>query len=68
MISFLSAERVAELTGYQRVSAQRRWLAENDLPFIEGGDGTLKVLEQVVLSRLGGSQQKKKGPQLRLSG
>lgn len=68
MISFLSPEQVAALTGYERVSAQRRWLIKNDLPFIEGGDGTLKVLEQTVLARLGVAQQKKTGPQLRLSG
>lgn len=68
MISFLSAEQVVALTGYQKASAQKRWLAENEFPFIEGGDGALKVLEQVVLTRLGGVQQKKKGPQLRLSG
>lgn len=66
MISFLSAEQVAALTGYTRLSAQRRWLTDNELPFIEGGDGTLKVLEQTVLARLGAAQQKKKGPQLRL--
>lgn len=68
MISFLSAARVAELTGYQRAYAQRSWLKANDYPFDMGGDGVPKVLESVVLERLGGSQQKKKGPQLRLSG
>ena len=66
MISFLSPEQVAALTGYTRMSAQRRWLIDNELPFIEGGDGTLKVLEQTVLARLGAAQQKKKGPQLQL--
>lgn len=68
MISFLSPEQVAALTGYTRLSAQRRWLIDNDLPFIEGGDGTLKVLEQTVLARLGVAPQKKAGPQLRLTG
>ena len=66
MISFLSPEQVAALTGYTRMSAQRRWLIEHEYPFDVGGDGNLKVLEQVVLARLGAVQQKKKGPQLRL--
>ncbi|MFI8479685.1 DUF4224 domain-containing protein [Pseudomonas sp. NPDC078700] len=68
MISFLSPEEIEALTGYKKPSAQRRWLADQEIPFIEGGDGQIKVLEVVVLQRLGGTQQNKKGPQLRLTG
>lgn len=69
MISFLSSEQVEALTGYERVSAQRRWLTKNGIPFMEGGKGRLKVLEQTVLARLGVAQQKRKAePQLRFSG
>nr|WP_232484163.1 DUF4224 domain-containing protein [Pseudomonas aeruginosa] len=50
-------------------AAQKRWLSENDFSFVEGGDGRPKVLEEVVLSRLGARQAKKeKGPRLRLTG
>ena len=69
MIRFLTAEEVAELTGFVRPAAQKRWLSENDFSFVEGGDGRPKVLEEVVLSRLGARQAKKdKGPRLRLTG
>ncbi|MGX5220306.1 DUF4224 domain-containing protein [Pseudomonas segetis] len=66
MISFLSPEEIEALTGYVKPSAQRRWLSAQEIPYIEGGDGQIKVLEMVVLQRLGGTQQKKKEPQLRL--
>nr|WP_286948319.1 DUF4224 domain-containing protein [Pseudomonas sp. UBA6718] len=68
MIKFLTPEEIAGLTGFERIAAQRRWLDKNDIPYMEGGDGELKVLEQIVLQRLGGKQQKKAGPQLRLTG
>lgn len=48
MIRFLTAEEVAELTGFVRPAAQKRWLSENDFSFVEGGDGRPKVLEEVV--------------------
>ena len=67
MLKFLTPEELESLTGYKRAAAQRKWLEDNDLPYMEGGDG-LKVLEQIVLGRLGGTQQKKKEPQLRLTG
>lgn len=68
MLRFLSPDELKDLTGFERPAAQRRWLTDNEFPFVEGGDGTPKVLEQIVLQRLGGTQQKKKGPQLRLTG
>lgn len=65
---FMSAEEVAELTGYERPSAQIRWLEAEKFGFVVGGDGVPKVLREVVLSRLGSTRQNKKGPQLRLTG
>lgn len=63
----LTADEVAELSGYQKPSAQARWLRQNDFPFVMGGDGRPKVLRQVVETRLGGkSTEKKREPQLNL--
>ncbi|MNO23664.1 hypothetical protein D3C76_134690 [compost metagenome] len=67
MIRCLTAEELEDLTGFKRAAAQKRWLADNEFPYIDGGDGVPKVLEQVVLQRLGGKPAKK-GPQLRLTG
>lgn len=65
---FLSAEEVAELTGYQKPSAQVRWLEAERFGFVVGGDGQPKVLREVVLSRLGSTKPNKKAPALRLTG
>jgi hypothetical protein len=65
---FLSPGEVEELTGYERPSAQTRWLEAERFGFVVGGDGVPKVLREVVLSRLGSTKPHKKGPQLRLIG
>jgi len=65
---FMSPDEVAELTGYERPSAQIRWLEAEKFGFVVGGDGVPKVLREVVLSRLGSTKPNKKGPQLRLTG
>nr|WP_298118246.1 DUF4224 domain-containing protein [uncultured Pseudomonas sp.] len=65
---FLTADEVAELTGYQKPSAQIRWLEAERFGFVVGGDGVPKVLREVVLSRLGMSTKTKKEPRLRLTG
>lgn len=63
----LTTEEVADLSGYQKPSAQARWLKQNNFPFVVGGDGRPKVLRQVVETRLGGkSTEKKREPQLQL--
>lgn len=64
---FLSREELAELTGYQKPSAQQRWLKAEKFGFLVDSDGHPKVLKDLVIARLGGTQQKK-GPQLRLTG
>lgn len=63
---FLTKDEVAELTGYQKPSAQIRWLEAQQFGFVVGGDGVPKVLRQVVISRLGGPTAQKKSPELRL--
>lgn len=62
---FMTAEEVADLTGYSKPSAQIKWLKAEKYGFAVGGDGRPKVLREVVIGRLGGIQ-KKKGPELRL--
>jgi len=41
---FLSVEHLADLTGYVRPSAQRKWLSQNGFRFWLRGDGSLAVL------------------------
>ena len=65
---FLTPEEVADLTGYQKPSAQMRWLTAEKFGFVVGGDGHPKVLRDVVLSRLGAVRSSRKEPQLMLSG
>lgn len=63
---FLTKDEMAEFTGYERPAAQSRWLHDNSIPYIRGGDGHPKVLRQVVISLLGGRCEAKKKPELRL--
>ncbi|NWA24082.1 DUF4224 domain-containing protein [Pseudomonas gingeri] len=63
---FLTAEEVAELTGYVKTYAQIKWLRAEKYGFAIDGYGKPKVLRQVVLGRLGGVQLKKE-PELRLA-
>ncbi|OPG85037.1 hypothetical protein B2J73_01675 [Stutzerimonas stutzeri] len=66
---FLTPEELEQLTGYQKASAQARWLTSERLPFIKGGDGKLKVLRLAVEQRLGLSRAKpQRQPQLRFKG
>ena len=65
---FLTPEEVAALTGYQKPSAQIRWLSAERFGYVIGGDGHPKVLRDVVLSRLGAVKTSRKEPQLRLIG
>ena len=65
---FMTPQEVADLTGYQKPSAQMRWLTAEKFGFVVGGDGHPKVLRDVVLSRLGAVRSTRKEPQLMLSG
>ncbi|WP_236450498.1 DUF4224 domain-containing protein [Stutzerimonas stutzeri] len=65
---FLTSEELKQLTGYQKPSAQARWLEQAGISFLMGGDGKLKVLRLAVEQRLGlyRTAQPKREPQLRL--
>ena len=66
---FLSDVELRELSGYQKPSAQMRWLDAQSIAFLVGGDGHPKVLRSVVIARLGGAlpvSAAEKAPQLRL--
>ncbi|MCJ0877921.1 DUF4224 domain-containing protein [Pseudomonas sp. JI-2] len=65
---FLTREELQQLTGYKTAPSQARWLAQERLPFVKGGDGRLKVLREVVERRLGApKKQPEREPQLRWS-
>lgn len=65
----LTPEELEQLTGYQKSSAQARWLTRERLPFVKGGDGKMKVLRQVIEQRLGlKTEAPKAEPRLRLTG
>jgi len=48
---FLSKDELRELTGYQKKSAQKRWLTRKKLTYITGSDGMPRVLRQALLAR-----------------
>lgn len=65
--SLLTSDEVADLSGYRKPSAQVRWIQQNGLPFLIGGDGRPKVLRDVVERRLGADPTiKAREPKLRL--
>lgn len=63
---FLTADELAELTGYVQQSRQIRWLAERRYPFDLAADGRPRVLRSYVERRLG-NQPSKREPALRLA-
>lgn len=50
---FLSSEQLQQLTGYQRLSAQRRWLTQHGWPHEIDGRGRPVVLSSIAADRLG---------------
>ncbi|RLW62236.1 MAG: hypothetical protein B6D70_07680 [gamma proteobacterium symbiont of Stewartia floridana] len=52
---FLSRTEIEELTGYQRPSAQSRWLDRNGFNHVKGADGYPRVLRNHVQAKLGSS-------------
>ena len=62
---FLTNQEISELTGLRRPSAQIRWFKKRGWPFEISALGEPKVLRDVVIARLGGSQQNEE-PKLRL--
>ncbi|MHA6195572.1 DUF4224 domain-containing protein [Pseudomonas wadenswilerensis] len=63
---FMTADEVADMTGYVRPKEQVRWLEAERFGYVLDSDGKPKVLRQVVIARLGGHAERKKGPELRL--
>ena len=51
---FLTDEALAQLTGLQRPSAMCRWLEREGIPFVVAEDGKPRVLQAVIMGRLGG--------------
>lgn len=66
----LTPQELAELTGYQKPSAQMRWLTAQRIPYLVGGDGKPKVLRDPLIERLGGKRPpvNKREPKLCLKG
>lgn len=65
---FLTADEVADMTGYTKQSAQIRWLTAERFGFVVSSSGEPKVLRAVVISRLGGEHSKRRSePALRLA-
>lgn len=62
---FMTPDEVADMTGYIRPKDQLKWLDAERFGYVVGADGKPKVLRQVVIARLGGSETKR-GPELRL--
>lgn len=64
----LATEDLTDLTGLCRPTAQMRWLKENGIVFLVGGDGFPKVLFDSVLSRfdknLKNGNRRKKEPEV----
>jgi hypothetical protein len=51
---FADRKTLFDLTGYQRPAATRRWLDRERIPYMIGSDGWPRVLQSVILERLGG--------------
>jgi len=51
---FLSRDDLKALCGLQRPSAVRRWLDRQKWPYVVGADGWPRVLEEIMMERMGG--------------
>ncbi|MGH8651514.1 MAG: DUF4224 domain-containing protein [Gammaproteobacteria bacterium] len=56
----LTKAQLAELTGYQRPSAIRRWLIDEGIKFLLGADGWPKVHEEEVERLMVGGRTKRR--------
>jgi len=66
-MSILSSTELTELTGLQRPSAIKRWLERQRIPYMVGADGWPRVLQAIIMNRLGGkAESPRPEPRLRL--
>lgn len=67
MIDTASHDELKRLTGLERPSAIRRYLIKERIPFMVGADGWPRVLQAIIMERLGGQlNPPAPEPQLRL--
>lgn len=59
-------EDLKRLTGLERPSAIKRFLTRQRIPYMVGADGWPRVLQVVLMQRLGGQAAPAAEPQLRL--
>ncbi|WP_153116335.1 DUF4224 domain-containing protein [Rhodocyclus tenuis] len=50
----LAHDALIQLTGLRRPSAVRRWLERERIPYVVGADGWPRVLQALIIERLGG--------------
>lgn len=62
----LPRDTLISITGLQRRSAVRRWLDRHAIPYLVGADGWPRVLQAVMMERLGGQVPQIPEPRLRL--
>lgn len=63
MSLFLAKTEVQELTGYERPSYQKKWLAKHGYTFEVGKDASIKLLRAHVEAKLNpGGRRKKTEP------
>ena len=67
MSNIMDKSELIALTGLQRPSAIRRWLEAQRIPYMLGADGWPRVLQALIMARLGGkAEAPRPEPQLRL--
>jgi hypothetical protein len=66
MIDTTTAEELKRLTGLERPSAIKRFLVRQRIPFMVGADGWPRVLNSIIVERLGGISIPSHEPKLRL--
>lgn len=67
-MSILAKQELRELTGLKRPSAIRRWLEQQRIPYMVGADGWPRVLQALIMNRLGGKPEPPRPePKLRLT-
>lgn len=54
MINTASPDDLKRLTGLERPSAIRRFLTRERIPYMVGADGWPRVLQAIIMDRLGG--------------